>query len=988
MPIRSVSSRFAQTLGLSAESIGVLGPLLLLAPVTLSISVILDTLATALFLHEHGVSRLPVVYLILAAVLLPAMFVVDAALRRWSARQLLLVLLIGMAGLVALLWMGATVAFAYASTIGLVLAHLYGLVLLLLFREWAGGYLASSESSRNIPTMAMVLAAGGIAGGLMAMAMVATWSPADSLLAVTVGCLIAALLASVLIREAGVTSAPTAVDVGFRSQVGIVDILQHDPMVRYLGLGTALYCLCFCLTEYVVFGIYATRYQDAAELAGFLGLLFAGMQLLEIGVLLLLARHLLDGIGPLTRNLLYPGFTIAAVGALNVVQSLATAVVAHVNYRALYNAVFSAVNGVNYWAVQQNNITRARLLIRAVVLPASLAVSGALLLVMQASVAPEAIPGVALVAAILYLAGGLVLGLAYLPAMLRNLNAGVLDLRRLEALPSEVEDRVIPYFASGDPSEKQLAMDILGRMSVRGLLQVSRQVVATLDHAELDELAGIVLSRAPGTDIATLIAASPETGIDKYFDLELAIGSGLDVGWAQGVLPPDPAVQALWEILVATKAQNKAHLTSAIARNPATVSACLRETSAPFLRTTFLEYIEKNPVRLIDYLVPLTQLAHTQPERVYRIAMDDLMTGKRIETALTLLSRVRIQPADLPVFLDLLKDATRPQERMIYDALKRLVLRPEVGEFLAARTGSSRTRDHLQALRLLEYLPAANRGDHIAPVVRYYRDQWVLLWGLDQVTFDFAVCIEEFRLRARQALRQCIILLEPNAGLQLVRALAADRPVAGTGTTDLLALSPSARDIVRLLDELNEFAEFKVAATPSAQLEGLAFADYWLQLARQKTLKLPREINMDHILFLKKVPLFSELDFDTLQALSEVFIALRLDAAETVFREGEPGGHLFLVQSGKVELSSAGHLLAEVGSGGFFGEMALVDSSVRSATAVCTEDTVFLTLERQAFFELTEYHPQVLRTLNALLADRIRDLNARTVALRNESAAT
>lgn len=100
---------------------------------------------------------------------------------------------------------------------------------------------------------------------------------------------------------------------------------------------------------------------------------------------------------------------------------------------------------------------------------------------------------------------------------------------------------------------------------------------------------------------------------------------------------------------------------------------------------------------------------------------------------------------------------------------------------------------------------------------------------------------------------------------------------------------------------------------------------------------------------------------------------------ETVFEEGAYGREMFVVHTGWVRISMAGsdgeRLLAVLGPGEIFGEMALVDDAPRSATATVEEkDTKLVVVDHPKFFYLITQQPAFALTLLQILARRIRDL--------------
>lgn len=106
---------------------------------------------------------------------------------------------------------------------------------------------------------------------------------------------------------------------------------------------------------------------------------------------------------------------------------------------------------------------------------------------------------------------------------------------------------------------------------------------------------------------------------------------------------------------------------------------------------------------------------------------------------------------------------------------------------------------------------------------------------------------------------------------------------------------------------------------------------------------------------------------------------------EYIVREGEIGNCLFVIQSGKVEVvrrsGDKEFSLAVLGPGDFFGEMALFDREVRSASVRALGEVWALTLERKSFLRHIRQDPSLAFRLLERMARRLRDLDERFVGM-------
>lgn len=144
---------------------------------------------------------------------------------------------------------------------------------------------------------------------------------------------------------------------------------------------------------------------------------------------------------------------------------------------------------------------------------------------------------------------------------------------------------------------------------------------------------------------------------------------------------------------------------------------------------------------------------------------------------------------------------------------------------------------------------------------------------------------------------------------------------------------------------------------------------------------------MDETTGLRKCLLFRELT-------NEEFVIIdRIVSSETesympgalICQKDSPGESLFMVKSGKVQISLPGDLtniiLAELGPGKFFGEMSLLDKSPRSANVIALEQTDIYVLTRNHIAYLIEKESAIaakmMLALSRVLSARIRILNKR-----------
>jgi CRP/FNR family cyclic AMP-dependent transcriptional regulator len=128
---------------------------------------------------------------------------------------------------------------------------------------------------------------------------------------------------------------------------------------------------------------------------------------------------------------------------------------------------------------------------------------------------------------------------------------------------------------------------------------------------------------------------------------------------------------------------------------------------------------------------------------------------------------------------------------------------------------------------------------------------------------------------------------------------------------------------------------------------------------------------------LRQVPLFESLDDEAAHDLCELLETVDCKSGALLFRAGEEGDGLYLIEEGKVRIfvrAKDGHevTLTELQRGDFFGEMALLNSKPRSADARVVENARLAVLSREHFLSFTRGNPNVALEMLTALTNRLR----------------
>ncbi len=133
---------------------------------------------------------------------------------------------------------------------------------------------------------------------------------------------------------------------------------------------------------------------------------------------------------------------------------------------------------------------------------------------------------------------------------------------------------------------------------------------------------------------------------------------------------------------------------------------------------------------------------------------------------------------------------------------------------------------------------------------------------------------------------------------------------------------------------------------------------------------------------LQRVPLFAELSPDELRRVAQVAIPRRYERETRVFHEGDAGDACYIVRRGSCRVTRQHRdgraiTLANLGPGAIFGELAMFDGGIRSASVEVVEDTELLALPAADMRALIREHPEMAEKLVIGLVRRLREANER-----------
>lgn len=129
--------------------------------------------------------------------------------------------------------------------------------------------------------------------------------------------------------------------------------------------------------------------------------------------------------------------------------------------------------------------------------------------------------------------------------------------------------------------------------------------------------------------------------------------------------------------------------------------------------------------------------------------------------------------------------------------------------------------------------------------------------------------------------------------------------------------------------------------------------------------------NEDELRILTSVPIFSPLPGTSLEQLATRLVPLRVDAGSVIVREGDEGDRFYIVAEGELEVSQDGAPIAELTVGAYFGEIALLRDTTRTATVTARTDTVLYALDREDFLAAVTGHAQSAEAAESVMSARL-----------------
>ena len=137
--------------------------------------------------------------------------------------------------------------------------------------------------------------------------------------------------------------------------------------------------------------------------------------------------------------------------------------------------------------------------------------------------------------------------------------------------------------------------------------------------------------------------------------------------------------------------------------------------------------------------------------------------------------------------------------------------------------------------------------------------------------------------------------------------------------------------------------------------------------------------NTQVIALLQDTPIFANTSEKSLESMIKSAVEKTVSPGEKLVQEGQGGVGFYLILEGKAEVIKDGQKLAELGTGNFFGELAVIDGQTRTADVVAVTETKCWILSQWAMKSIIANHPEVALSMLEELARRLRATDAARV---------
>ena len=139
---------------------------------------------------------------------------------------------------------------------------------------------------------------------------------------------------------------------------------------------------------------------------------------------------------------------------------------------------------------------------------------------------------------------------------------------------------------------------------------------------------------------------------------------------------------------------------------------------------------------------------------------------------------------------------------------------------------------------------------------------------------------------------------------------------------------------------------------------------------------------IEKILLLKNSDIFKRCSEVDLIDIASICQENHVDKGVTLFTKGDTGNCMYFIYSGQVSIHEGEHQLAVLADNEIFGELSLLDSESRSASATTLTDCILLKIEQEPFYDVIATSTEILKGIMRTLCKRLREQDRVTIEMK------
>jgi cyclic nucleotide-binding protein len=992
-----------------------------------------STLVASLFLARIGAEGMPFYYVLFAATSIPFAALFSSVIDRFP-RPVLFKNLVGVFTVLTIVLAFVLLLGDAWSYVALLMVRVFEHMTVSLFYILFADYFTVTDAKRFAGRLALGMASGGLTGGTLLTLVTGFGGPivAAGLTPLLVGAVLvfgAWLTGRQHPLDAGAPASRESVVESLRI---IPRLMRRYPLIALMSAAMFLNILLQCLAEFLAFSIYTAHFPRVEDLAPFLGAVNAGLNVLAFLVIVLFTDRQLPRIGVPKMNRVYPALDVLTFGVLTVWPSLPAGILANSSYDPFERGVDVPVATMNYNAIRYRFVGRVRVFIDGMMFPSGLASAGVLLMLFQGRLDLRAIAAFGLALSVVLLVLHWNIGKEYVRGLIDMLRDGAVELDEvgsgLKVPPEHVEE--IRAMLAGDPRTALMGLQMAARCDAELPAAEIAAALAKIPIAESRRVLGHFGAdgKPANREMLEALAATGPSLVRKLAWERIFSDEGKEIaGRAAALLnDPDPGLRCVAAARVLADDPADPTALAIIQGNPEPEAALgaievLRHAQDPRVLPvlTALGNHADASVRAaaLGAAGALAGEAAAVLDWAGRAARD--ANPQIRKAAFAVLARLMPEDRLGPVAEQGLADAATEVRQAVAEALGH---RGEAA-FSAIRAQLRHDREEVQlaAMDALGSGKGAEAGDLLFEELN--RHLFVTIAANQELACAFPrghpgwpairAALDNARGRTLRLVLHALEALGQRRTLNLVR-LTMTSPDERTraNAIESLASLPHRRFVIPVLpliegDKVTAMPQPQAYVDPRPLLAQAAQSpDVWLRAAaavawHAETGQIPdrlwqdtsvvmaetirlladrptgrcayaQEALMSRLAFLHDVPLFAETSLDDLIAVDRALGSETYLAGEAIVTEGESGDRLCIVYRGEVLVRKGGRVLARLGPGDFFGEMALFDDEPRSATVTAVDEVEVLSLQRERFHTLVQQRPSVLMQLCTTLVRRLR----------------